>query len=90
MAQMQMEAIKETLKEYLLRKVFSEQDRAKLTDSTSLLTGKLLDSVDILDLVCFVEETFQIQIEGHEVDVESLDTISAISALIRSKLPTGS
>jgi acyl carrier protein len=57
-----------------------------LGDDVKLLSEGILDSLASLKLVAFLEERFGIKIEAHEVDVENLDTLSAITAMVKAKL----
>ena len=57
----------------------------KLTNSTSLLEAGIIDSTGILEIVQFVEETFQIKVNDDELLPENLDTVEAISRYIERK-----
>jgi acyl carrier protein len=56
-----------------------------LDDTTLLVSDGLLDSLGSLKLVAWIEERFGVRIEAHEVDVEHLDTLDSITAMIVSK-----
>jgi acyl carrier protein len=77
--------IERAIKAYVLREFLPDEDPAHLTDATPLMTGGILDSIATLKLVAFLEETFAINVEAHETDVDHLDTIERIATLIRSK-----
>lgn len=79
------EATKTTVKDYILREFLPGENPAALTDATPLISGGILDSLSTLKLVTFLEEKFGIQIEAHEADVEHLDTITNIAALVHAK-----
>jgi len=79
------EATKTAVKDYILREFLPGENPAALTDSTPLISGGILDSLSTLKLVTFLEEKFGIQIEAHEADVEHLDTITNIAALVHAK-----
>ncbi|MCG3119044.1 MAG: hypothetical protein ALAOOOJD_01372 [bacterium] len=79
------EATKATVKDYILREFLPGENPAALTDSTPLISGGILDSLSTLKLVTFLEEKFGVQIEAHEADVEHLDTITNIAALVHAK-----
>ncbi len=80
-----METTKQKVKEYILREFLPGEKPEALTDSTPLITGGILDSLSTLKLVSFIEEKFGIQVEAHEADVEHLDTLSSIAALVTAK-----
>lgn len=80
-----LEQMNEALKAYILKEFLPGENPDELTDRTPLITGGILDSLATLKLVAFIEERYNIQLEAHEVDVEHLDKIADIAALIRSK-----
>jgi acyl carrier protein len=78
--------IKQSVKEFVLTEFLPGEDAAALTDDTEMFTQGILDSLASLKLVSFLEEKFGITIAAHEVDVEYLDSLDSIAALVRSKL----
>jgi acyl carrier protein len=81
-----MDAIKSTLKSYILKEFLPGEDPDELTDETPLITGGILDSLATLKLVAFLEEQYGITVQAHETDVDHLDTIALIAKLVASKL----
>jgi len=80
-----MQAISQSVKEYILKEFLPGEDPNELTDATPLVTGGILDSLATLKLVAFLEERFGITIKAHEADVEHLNTVSDITKLVLSK-----
>ena len=54
----------------------------------SFLALGLIDSVGILELVAFVEETFAIRMADEELVPENLDSIARLTAYIERELAT--
>ena len=79
-------AIREKVRQFLLREFLPGEDPAELTDGTELVSGGILDSLAILKLVSFLEEQFGIEVAAHEADAEHLNTIADIGQLVASKL----
>lgn len=52
----------------------------------SLLEKGLIDSTGILELVGFLQKTFGVKIEDHEIVPANLDSIQKIAAFVRQKL----
>ena len=75
----------EQVKTYILNEFLPGEDPAALTATTPLITGGILDSIATLKLVGFLEETFRIQVEPHEVDADNLDTLATIEQLLARK-----
>ena len=78
-------AIKATVKSFILNEFLPGEDPAALTDTTALVTTGILDSIAVLKAVTFLENQFGITIEPHEAVVENLNTLSDITRLVRSK-----
>ncbi len=74
------------VKSFVLSEFLPGEDPADLTDSTPLVTSGILDSIATLKLVTFLEETYDIAIQPHEIDAENLNTLSLIQNLVSSKL----
>jgi acyl carrier protein len=83
---MNSQEIQSTLKDYILREFLPGEKPESLTDSTELITRGILDSLATLKLISFVEEKYRVAFAPHETDVEYLNTIDSIAALIASKL----
>jgi len=57
-----------------------------MDDRCSFLENGIIDSTGILELVGFLEETFEIAIEDEELVPENLDSISNVVHYIQTKL----
>lgn len=77
--------IVQTVRTYIAREFLRPEDRDMLTPSTPLVTGGILDSLASLNLVGFLEKEYGIEVQPHEVNVDNLDTLTAIAALVTSK-----
>jgi len=77
--------INSTVKTYILREFLPGEDPAQLTDSTPLITGRVLDSLGTLKLVAFLEQTYGFEFAAHEVGVDNLNTIDDIARFVQSK-----
>jgi acyl carrier protein len=80
------EEIRDAVRAYILGEFLAGEDPSALTDSTPLVTGRILDSLGSLRLVAFLEDRYGIEIAAHEADADHLDTIARIVDLVRSKL----
>ncbi|MBZ9656860.1 acyl carrier protein [Phyllobacterium lublinensis] len=56
-----------------------------LEDDTSLIETDVIDSTGVLELVTFLEDTFQISIQDAEIVPANLDSIGSITAFVASK-----
>ncbi len=80
-----METTQAAVKDYILSEFLPGENPEALTEATPLITGGILDSLSTLKLVSFLEDKFGIQIEAHEADVEHLNSIATIAALVQAK-----
>jgi acyl carrier protein len=77
--------IKKTVRDYIVAQFLPGEDPETLTDDVLLVTDGILDSMGSLKLVAFLEETYGVSMEAHEVDVDHLDTLEMIASMIVEK-----
>ena len=54
-------------------------------DEDSLLDNGIIDSLGILDLVGFLEQTFGIQVEDDDLGPDNFDSVAALVRFVRGK-----
>jgi acyl carrier protein len=67
--------------------LFGDEDRMP-ADDDSLIEGGVIDSTGILELIEFLEESFDISVAESETIPQNLGTISGIEAYIARKIDT--
>ena len=77
------DAAKQRIKDFIMAQFLPGEDPAELTDDTPLISGGILDSIATLQLVMFIEESYRVSFEPHEVDKENLDSL--MLRLLQSK-----
>jgi len=65
---------------------FILEEENRLGEEDSLLKKGIIDSTGVLELVAFIEETYEFKIEDEELIPENLDSIKNISQFIQNKL----
>jgi acyl carrier protein len=80
-----MDEVAQVVRQYIIDQFLNGKDSVGLTDTTPLVTGGILDSLASVNLVGFLERTYGIKIAAHEVNVDNLDTLALISAVVREK-----
>ena len=80
-----MNPITEAVKAFILKEFLPGQDPDELTESTPLITSRILDSLATIKLVLFIEEQFKITVQPYETDVEHMNTLTDIANLVQSK-----
>lgn len=76
---------KQTIKNFIMAQFLPGEDPSELTDDTPLISGGILDSIATLQLVMFIEESYRVSFEPHEVDKENLDSLNLMVKLLKSK-----
>lgn len=80
------DAIKGTVKDYILTEFLPGTAASELGDQTPLIQGAILDSLATVQLVAFLEERFGIEVQAHEASVDHLNTLDDITSLVQQKL----
>jgi acyl carrier protein len=66
---------------------FMFQDEVEsLAEDSSFLEAGIIDSTGVLELVCYLENTFAIEVADDEMLPQNLDSIRAISSYVARKL----
>ena len=73
------------IRSFLLEKLFDDASANELNDATPLVSSGILDSIFTLELVAFLETTFQIEYQPNEIDVDHFETISVIANSVLAK-----
>lgn len=81
-----MNKTKETIRKYIVENFLFGEDEG-LTDDTSLLEKRIVDSTGILELVAFLEREFSIRIKDEELIPENLDSIDNMHHYLQTKRP---
>jgi acyl carrier protein len=81
-----MSAHKEAIRTFIINN-FLFGDAKNLRDNASFLNEGIIDSTGILEVVSFLEETFSIHVDDHELIPDNLDSINNIDAYVTRKLP---
>ena len=79
-------SIKQAIREFVLNQLLKNKNVDTITDDSPLITGGLVDSISTMQLVVFLEKTFHVEYEAHEVDRDNFDTINIISNFLIKKL----
>lgn len=79
------EATRQAVREYVLTEFLYGEDADALKDDTPLISGGILDSISTLKLAGFIEQTFGVQLDAHELSADYLDTVDMIARTVESK-----
>jgi len=77
--------IERKIKEFILENFLFTKNPDEISGETSFLEKGIVDSTGVLEIVTFLEETFEIKVEDDEVIPENLDSIDKIVNYVRRK-----
>jgi len=78
--------IEPKIRTYIAENLLFSDDGFPYSDEASFLQEGIVDSIGVMELVNYVESTFGISIEDHELIPDNLDSVAQISSFVRSKL----
>lgn len=79
--------ISRQIHQFVLTKLLEGEQGVNLTDRTPLVSGGVIDSLSSRKVGLFLERRFNIRVAPEELaDPEHMETIAAMTALVRSKL----
>ena len=76
-----MNELKLNVRNFVVETFLFGQDNG-LTDDASFLTNGVVDSTGVIELVAYLEKTYQIKIRDEDLLPENLDSINAIAAYL--------
>jgi len=77
--------VKNAIKEFLVGTFFLDLSTTPIEDDTSFLDNGIIDSTGILEVINFIQETYEIEVEDDEMLPENLDSLQNIAAYINRK-----
>ena len=79
-----LESIKSDIRNYILEASLTNKD--EIDDATLIFDVGLLDSMGLLFLIEYLNETHKIEVTEEELNPENFESINSIVAFIESKL----
>ena len=80
-----MEKIKDILREYI-KEQFEIGDDPDFTDDVHLFDEGFVDSFNAVEIIYFIEQTFNIKITQRDITLYPMNTIEEIAVVINEKL----
>jgi acyl carrier protein len=78
--------IKHQLRDYILENFLFTDDTSQVPLEQSLFDTGTIDSTGVLDLVGFIEETYEVQVDDEEMVPENFDSVAKMAAYVQRKL----
>lgn len=77
------EAIRNSVRSYILENLMFSSDASQLPDDVSLLDRGIIDSTGVLEIVMFLEEEFSLKVHDKDLLPENFDSVGKIAAFVR-------
>lgn len=75
-----MDIIKQRIRDFLAKRIASP-----MSDDDDIFSMGLVDSLFALQLVVFIEQEFEITVEGEDLDLDNFCSVNAMSAFVTKK-----
>ena len=72
------------LERFIATQILKQPNRT-IAAEEALISSGLIDSFSLMDLALYVEDTFGVRIEDTELNADTFDTLSQLSALIEAR-----
>ncbi len=77
--------ISASVREFIVENFLLGEEDDDFTNNRSFLESGLIDSMGILELISFVEDTYEVEIADDELVPENLDSVDRVTKFIQSK-----
>jgi len=77
--------IEEQIRQFIAENFMYTADVSELTHDLQLFDSGIIDSTGVLELVAFLEESYDIQVDDAEMLPENFASIAALAAFVRRK-----
>lgn len=78
--------LEQEIREFVISNFLFGVDDGTLTSDESFLENGIVDSTGVLELVGFLEQTYQIKVRDQELVPDNLDSLRKVSAFVQRKL----
>lgn len=87
-----MPEIEDRLRTFIAENILFSSDGYPFADDDSFLESGVVDSMNVMEIVLFTEQTFHIPIEDREIIPANFDSIRNLATFVRTKradVPSG-
>jgi acyl carrier protein len=78
-------SVKQQIRQYVAQNFLFSDNGYDLGDDASFLDEGIVDSTGVLELVTFVEETFDLEIDDDEIVPDNFDSVNSLAIFIERK-----
>jgi len=77
--------IEEQIRHYIAENILFSGNGYPHSDDTSFLENGVVDSMNVMELVAFVEETYHTRVEDNEIVPSNFDSVTNLANYLRRK-----
>ena len=78
--------VQSTIKQYIVTEIMHELDQNVLDNEAALIEGGIIDSMNLIKLVLFIEEKYGVAITDEELDMDNFMTVNALTKFVNKKI----
>ncbi|MCP4601082.1 MAG: acyl carrier protein [Proteobacteria bacterium] len=78
-------SVESKIREWVLENYLFTEDPEALKNDDSFLDKGIIDSTGILEVIAYIEESFEIEVDDDEMVPENLDSVDNIVAYVARK-----
>jgi acyl carrier protein len=82
-----MESLESDIRRYIAQNILFSGNEYPYPDDISFLDQGVVDSMNVLELVSFVEEKYGVRVEDREIVPDNFDSVARLAAYVRRKKP---
>lgn len=75
----------EIVRNHIAKDILFSKKGYPYPDDASFLENGIIDSMNVMELIMFVEENFQLEVADEEIVPDNFDSVSKIGAYVRRK-----
>ncbi|TLN27759.1 acyl carrier protein [bacterium] len=80
-----MDSVEELLRRYIADNILFSSNGYPHQDDTSFLENGIVDSMNVLELVMFVEQKFGVKVQDSEIVPDNFDSVARLADFVRRK-----
>lgn len=77
--------VREQIRKYIAETFLFSENGFNMSDDVSFLDEGIIDSMGVLELIMFTEETFNISVDDDEIKPENFDSVNKLYDYIQRK-----
>ena len=84
-----MQNVEEMIRKYIAQNILFTGNGYTYPDTASFLEEGIIDSMNVLELVSFVEEHWRMTVQDEDIVPDNFDSVSKLAAFVRSRVTAG-